>query len=57
VCSPPVPLTDNPKGLQIALALASVPSLVKLGNYICTEALIPVPALVGHDVTTPISSP
>lgn len=56
VCSPPIPLTDKPKGLQIYLALASVPSLVKLGNLMCTEALIPVPMLVGQLVTTPKSS-
>lgn len=43
VCSPPNPLTDNPKGLQMALAYLSVPSLVKLGNLMCTLALIPVP--------------
>lgn len=36
---PPIPLTDKPKGLQIALALASVPSAVKLGKAMCTEAL------------------
>lgn len=32
VCSPPFPLTDKPKGLAMALAYLSVPSLVKLGN-------------------------
>lgn len=56
VCSPPSPLTDNPKGLAIALAYLSVPSEVSLGKGIWTEALIPVPILVGHDVTTPQSS-
>ena len=55
VCSPPSPLTDNPKGLAIALAFFSVPSLVNLGKAIWTEALIPVPILVGHEVTTPKS--
>jgi len=55
VCSPPKPLTDNPKGLAIALAFLSVPSDVKFGNGIWTDALIPVPILVGQDVTTPQS--
>lgn len=55
VCSPPKPLTDNPKGLAIALAFLSVPSDVRFGNGIWTDALIPVPILVGHDVTTPQS--
>jgi hypothetical protein len=57
VCSPPMPLTDRPRGLQINLALVSVPSVVKLGKATCTDARIPVPALVGQEVTTPISFP
>ena len=57
VCSPPIPLTERPKGLQINLAFVSVPSFVRFGKATCTEARIPVPALVGHDVTTPISYP
>ncbi len=55
VCSPPIPLTDKPNGLQIYLAFLSVPSAVKLGIAKWTEALIPVPILVGHEVTTPKS--
>jgi hypothetical protein len=55
VCSPPIPLTERPKGLHIYLALASVPSLVRFGSATWTLALIPVPAFVGHEVTTPIS--
>lgn len=56
VCSPPIPLTDNPNGLQIYFAFTSVPSLVKFGIAKCKDALIPVPILVGHDVTTPKSA-
>ena len=55
VCSPPIPLTDNPNGLQIALAYVSVPSAHKLGIARWTLALIPVPIFVGHEVTTPKS--
>merc|ERR1719316_115252 len=38
VCSPPNPLTDNPSGLQMALAFASVPSLVRFGTLMCIQA-------------------
>ena len=31
VCSPPIPLTDNPNGLAINLAFFSVPSAHKFG--------------------------
>ena len=55
VCSPPIPLTESPKGLAISLAFFSVPSAHKLGMAKCREALIPVPMLVGHEVTTPKS--
>jgi hypothetical protein len=37
------------------LAFLSVPSLVRLGNWMSTEALIPVPMFVGQEVTTPNS--
>ena len=40
VCSPPVPLTERPSGLQTALALFSVPSAVKLGILTCVEIKI-----------------
>ena len=53
VCSPPVPRTDSPSGLQISLAFLSVPSAVSPGIGMCTEARMPVPRLVGHEVTTP----
>jgi len=55
VCSPPIPLIDNPNGLAIYLALVSVPSAHKFGIAKCNDALIPVPILVGHEVTTPKS--
>merc|ERR1740117_547650 len=53
VCSPPVPRTDRPSGLQISLAFLSVPSDVRFGIGMCTLARMPVPRLVGHDVTLP----
>ena len=40
VCSPPVPLTERPSGLHTALALASVPSAVKLGILTWTDACV-----------------
>ena len=51
VCSPPVPRTLRPRGLQMALALASVPSAVSFGTWMWTEARMPVPKLVGQEVT------
>ena len=53
VCSPPRPRTDRPMGLAMALTLMSVPSAVRLGRGMCTDARMPVPMLVGHEVTTP----
>ena len=55
VCSPPIPLTDNPSGFAINFAFFSVPSEHKLGIAKCKLALIPVPILVGQEVTTPKS--
>ena len=51
VCSPPVPRTERPSGPATAFAPLSVPSAVRLGSLTWTDARIPVPRLVGHDVT------
>jgi len=55
VCSLPSPRTDSPSGLQMALTLVSVLSLVKFGSATCTLARMPVPRFVGQLVMTPKS--